>query len=100
MDLESLVVAIVVLCAGLGTKLLVDRRRAARRADASHGIEIDRAERASYRTLPVAMILMAGLGLWLLVRGDVLGGLATYGTLALLIAAYWINDLILKRDER
>ena len=99
MDLEAVVVAIVVLGAGLGTKFVADRRRAARHADASNGIEVDRAARASNRTLPVALVLMATLGLWLITRGDLLGGVVSYGVLALVVAAYWINDFILRRAD-
>lgn len=100
MDLELVVVAIVVFGAGIGAKFLADRRRAAQRADAPNGIEIDRAGHASNRTLPVAFILMAGQGLWLMMRGDMLGGIVSYGVLALVVAAYWINDFILRRADR
>jgi uncharacterized membrane protein len=98
--LEQVIVAIVVLGGALGAKLVADRRRAARRADAPHGIEADRANRVSNRTLPFALVLMAGQGLWLLVRGDMLGGLVSYGLLALVVAAYWINDFIVRQADR
>lgn len=98
--LEQAIIAIVVCGAALGAKLVADRRRAAQRADAPHGIEADRAGRASNRTLPVALLLMAGQGLWLLVRGDMLGGLVSYGLLALVVAAYWINDFVLRQADR
>jgi uncharacterized membrane protein len=98
-ELAQIVGAIVVFGTALGTKFLVDRRRATRRADAPDGIEVDRAGRVSYRTLPFALVLIAGQGLWLMVRGDMLGGLVSYGVLALVVAAYWINDVILRGDD-
>lgn len=98
--LEQVIVAIMVCGGALGAKLVADRRRAKQRADAPYGIEADRAGRASNRTLPVALVLMAGQGLWLLVRGDMLGGLVSYGLLVLVVAAYWINDLLLRHADR
>lgn len=100
MDLELVVLAIVVFGAATGGGFVARRRRAGQRADATNGTEMDRAGRASNRTLPVAFILIAGQGLWQMTRGDLIGGVASYGVIVLVIAAYWINDFLLRRADQ
>lgn len=69
-SVSSVLFGVVVLVAGVGTKLLADRRRAAAREDADDGLERELARRAGAATFPVPLIAILLLGLWATVRAE------------------------------
>jgi small-conductance mechanosensitive channel len=97
-SVTSVLYVVVVLAAGLGTKILVDRRRAAARQDADDSIELELGRRAAAATFPVALVALALLGVATTVRGE--WGLTALCVLAvvLTVVTHWVTYARLRRQ--
>lgn len=86
----------VIMAGGLGTLALRKHRQTTDRTAAEGSMERELAEQAAAWTFQVALVAIAGLGLYLLVIEQIRAGLIAFGLLATIVAAHWVRYAILR----
>ncbi|MCC2319756.1 hypothetical protein [Cellulomonas xiejunii] len=97
-SVTSVLYGVVVLTSGVGTKLLLDRRRAAARQDAEDGVELELGRRAAAATFPVALVALVLLGLATTVRGEWELTALCFLAVVLTVVAHWVAYARLRRQ--
>ena len=86
----------VIWAAGLGTFALRRHREKTNRTAAEGSIEREVAVQAAAWSFQVALVVIAGLGLYLLLTDQIGAGLLAFGLLAAVVAAHWIRYAIVR----
>ena len=94
--LPSALYGAVVMAAGPAALMLRRRRERQDRSAADGSIERDLAAQAAAWSFQVALIAIAGLGLFLVVTDQIGSGLIAFALLAVLIGAHWVRYAILR----
>lgn len=86
----------VIWASGLGTLALRKHREKANRTAADGSMERELAVQAAAWSFQVALVVIAGFGLYLLLIDQIGSGLMAFGLLAVVVAAHWIRYAILR----
>ncbi|SDB85260.1 hypothetical protein SAMN05216410_0462 [Sanguibacter gelidistatuariae] len=86
----------VVMASGLGTLALRKHREKRDRTAADGSMERELADRSAAWSFQVALVVIAGFGLYLLLIDQVGSGLLAFGLLGVVVAVHWIHYAILR----